>query len=718
MKDIRQRLLATFPIEHHDHVEQIRSLLAMIANTGGAAGPDLDEAFRRAHSLKGAARAVDLAPVESLAHSLETLLFRVKQGALPLNPEVTGVVHRTLDASEDCMAALGSNQPVPDVAPALEAIRRMLGTEPPVPPVLPNRMAPEMTAFQPVETVRVNAGNFDGMLRSAAALVSDSLRQEPVTAQLAALALDLTALEYDAWKARRGGVQASALLESVGRQAHLLSQRAGAAHRLQQRHSWATQRLAEQLQQDVWRARMVPAESLLEGYRQMMRSLARDEGKQIDFQASSSGVQADRSVLGVLKDPLMHVLRNAVSHGIEDPRERSAKGKPPSGLVELRIASEGRRLTIAIEDDGRGFDTEQIAAAAVRLGIVAPREASRRSLPELVRVVFQPGFTTSDAVTDLAGRGMGLSVVYEAVRRLQGDVDFRPRPGGGAAVHISVPLSISTNRLLVVSCAGQPFAIPIHWIERLTRVRPDRIETLEGRPVLPLDGQLVPIRSLRLLLGREAPGPPNSRGEMLVMILRARNTRTAVVVDDVLRETEAVIQDLGPLESCNRKVSGAVVLDGGDVAIVLNPMELLDAHALSGDPRHPWAPWAPPVPQTPRSILVVDDSMTTRTLEKNILEARGYRVIVAVDGVEALEAMRSAKPDLVVADMQMPRMDGFQLLEAIKKDPALRDIPVIVVTSLDRREDRERGLALGADAYVVKQKFDQEELLATIRQIL
>jgi two-component system chemotaxis sensor kinase CheA len=731
LKDIRQKLLATFQIEHRDHVEQIRSLLAMIAKTAGQPpGAELEEAFRRAHSLKGAARAVDLHPVEGLAHRLETLFSRVRQGVLLLDNNVASVVQQVLDASEDCVTSLGENRPTPGLGSALQAIERLLGIEPEAVVAAEPETAAPVPAFQPIETVRITARNFDGLLRSAGGLLTESQHQNEVAERLTGMASQLAGMEKEAECVHRLGAaslrrlgagrefaRVFSFLGSMERQVRSLSRQAGAVRGLQQRSSWTMRHLGKQLQQDIWQARMTPAEGLLEGYRKMVRDLARDEGKEIEFRATSTGVQADRRVLEALKDPLMHVLRNAISHGIETRRERAANGKPPMGLVTLRIDTQGHRLTVTIEDDGRGVDLSRVAEVAVRQGFLSEADAARSAPQELARLLFRAGFSTSRAVTDLSGRGMGLSVVYEAVRRLQGEVELRPADSRGSSIHISVPLSVSAHRLLLVSCSAQLFAIPIHGIERLHRIRPGSVQTVEGKPVIMLDGQPAPLFSLRQLLSLEDSAAGARTDVLPVMVLRSGGRRAAVVVDGFLSEIETVIQDLGPAAPRDGKVSGGILLEDGAVAFVLNLMELLETSVHRELPAF-LKPSEPAQELAPASILVVDDSMTTRTLEKSILEAHGYKVRVAVDGMEALDRLRAERADLVISDLQMPRLDGFGLLEAMKKDPNLARIPVIVVTSLDRPEDQEGGLSLGADAYIVKRKFDQGELLAAIRQIL
>lgn len=734
MKDIRQKLLATFQIEHRDHVEQIRSLMAMIENTGTQPEQhQLEEVFRRAHSLKGAARAVDLAPIEGLAHRLETLFSRVRKGACTLDRDVTSVVQQVLDASEDYIAGLAENRPGPGVPAALESIERILGMEtssaaPPVP--VPEASETAESTFQPVETVRITAHNFEGLFRSAGGLVTESQRQDQVTLKLSGLLREISLLERESEQARqcaaaiptRGAAHGELArltfhLDTIHRQLRGVSREASALRRAHQRSSWNLRQLGKQLQQDIWQARMVPAESLMEGFRKLVRDLARDEGKEIEFQAGSTGIHADRRVLEALKDPVRHLLRNAISHGLETPAERIRNSKLPVGRLTLRMDCKGHRLTLVVQDDGRGMDFARIREVAAQEGILSESAATQSSPQELARILFRPGFSTAPAVTNLSGRGMGLSVVYETIRRLQGDLQMEPCENGGTAVTFSVPLTITSHRLLLIDSGGQRFALPILAIERLQRIPLSSVETVEGKPVAMFDGQPVPLTTIQGLLGLPFT-PTRENAEMLqFVVLRSGGQRAALVIDAATREIDAVVQDLGQAAGCGGKVSSAVVLDDGSVAFVINPLELMQGSGVvhAGSLQKP--PKPAPKPKV-WSILVVDDSMTTRTLEKSILEAHGYRVRIATDGVEALDALKLERADLVVADIEMPRLNGFGLIAAMKKDRDLDRIPVIIVSSLERQEDRERGLALGADAYVIKRKFDQEELLATIRQIL
>jgi two-component system chemotaxis sensor kinase CheA len=729
LKDIRQKLLATFQVECREHIGHIRALLTALEKGEEAPPGGLDEVFRRAHSLKGAARAVDLRPVERTAHRLETLFSRVREGALSLDGEVSGVIRLTLDAIEDDTAALGEGRTPPETSRATEAVERLLGIAPEAraqPPDAPASAGP----LQPAETVRVSAENLDRLLRSSGQLLTETMRQGLVAERLKQLSRQVAGVERE-WERVRKASAASLrrlnatpefarvgrYLDFVEHQMRLLSGQARAAHLLQQRASWSVRHLSEQVREDVRRARMVPAEGVFEGFRKMVRDLARDEGKEVAFEVSGLEAEADRMVLQALKDPVMHLLRNAVSHGIESPDDRRAKGRPLTGRVALRVEARGNRLRIAAEDDGRGIDLKRVAEVAVRRGLLSESEAAAAPPQELTRLIFQPGFSTARAVTELSGRGMGLSVAYEAVTRLQGEIALRHREGPGTAVVLSVPLTVSTHRLLLVACQGQTFGIPAHGVERLHRVQTQEVETVEGRPVVRLQGQPVPLASLAHLLGLGEPAVSVEGGALPVVALKSGDRRLAVAVDALLSVQDSLIQDLGtPVEGADR-LSGGVLLEDGSVCLALNPAGLFRAFQGSGGA--PALRTTGPAPEkgTP-AILVVDDSITTRTLEKSILEAHGYQVQVAVDGAEALDRLRAERVDLVVADIQMPRVDGFALLQEMKKDQRLAQIPVILVTSMERREDQERGLALGADAYIVKRKFDQRELLEAIEQMV
>jgi two-component system chemotaxis sensor kinase CheA len=730
---IQQKLAAIFQGEHAEHLEHIRSILALLENLPDTKGRiEIDEAFRRAHTLKGAARVVDLPAVEGLAAGLETLFSRVRQGTLLLDKRIARVVHQVLDASENIVGAIRENRIPGDPAAALRAIGDLLEIGPPAaasplvppPPAAPAVAPAPPAGLQAAEMVRLPAENLDRLVRTTGLIVKESLRQTGIGAQLDALDTRLAEAAAECFRFHRTSGTAllrlaaqpeySAVvryLEFVEQKARSVAALSTRVRRFHTQSARGSETLAEQLQRDVWSARMAPAEDLFEGFRKMVADLARDENKEIDFRLSGAAVRADRMVLQALQGPVMHLLRNAISHGIETPEERRHHGKSLVGSLTLRLHAQKGRLIVEVEDDGRGVDLKKVA------DVLSQAEPWDHSAGELTSAIFRPGFSTAPAVSRLSGRGMGLSVVYETARRLQGDASLRPITGPGACFVLSVPLSVSTSHLLLVSAAGQTFGIPTHAIERLYRIGLDRVETQAGRPVVNLEGRATPLFSLARLLriGDEAP---SIQGDKLpVMVLKSGSGRFAVWADAFLAERDALIQKLGMPCPASGNISGGALLREGTVFVVLNPAGLVESCGPSVAAPVP-SRAAPRVDPVAPGILVVDDSATSRYLERSILEAHGYRVRVAVDGLEALDLLGVEKPDLIVTDIQMPRLDGFGLMEALKADARFSRIPVIIVSSLERTEDRERGLLLGADAHVVKRRFDQKELLDAIRQMI
>jgi len=732
----RQRVLLAFQSEQQEHLAGLRSTLEKAAH-GALNEVELNEMLRLAHTLKGGARISGLPPIETLSHRLESIFARVKSGALSFDPAVMETVNLTLNAIEDWMAALAAGKTPAEPSQAFEALTNLLGpdggaiaTQVSPAEAAPSVSAPATAAGQ-FDTVRLNAEHLDRLLRSSGQLVTESLRQDQVSRALAELSHDIDEIDRE-WESVRE-VSAAHLhrlsatpeftrvlhyLEFVERQARIISRQARQVHALQQRSSRSVRVLGQELQENVRKARMMPAEGVFGVFRKMVRDVAKDENKRIEFRVTGLEVQADRMVLQALKDPVMHMLRNAISHGIETNGQRKLAGKAEVGCVSLQIEAVGNRLTIRVDDDGRGLDLSRIAEVGVRKGLLTPADASTRSPEELSALIFQPGFSTAKAITDLSGRGMGLSVVYEAVSRLQGEVRTAPKAGPGMCLVISVPLSISTHRLLLVSSQGQTFAVPSSGIQRLIRIKLTDVETVEGKPLVVWENQSVPLVSLAQVLGIGGGSEFAVEGTQLsVMILKSGTRRLAVAVDAFLAEREAIIKNLdGPVADIS-VLGGGIMLEDGSVALVLNTGELIETFKPV---------YAPPIAKTGETtleekvstVLVVDDSFTARTLEKSILEVHGFNVIVAIDGSEALSKLRSEEIDLVISDIQMPRMDGLTLLQEMKKDERFARLPVILVTSMNRAADQERGLALGADAYLVKQRFDHQNLLDTIKQLL
>jgi two-component system chemotaxis sensor kinase CheA len=746
--DIRQRLMIAFDMEYREHLAAMRRLSAPAAGTA-----DLAEVFRRAHSLKGAARAVEHAAIEALAHRLESLLDLIRAGSLAMDDPAARAIHAALDAIED--VADTPDAPVDDL-PAMHALDRLIATIPdpdaapdpvppepppsPPPPAIPPEapLRPALTKAPPAapappalarpasatghETIRVRAEHLDGLMASGGRLLAQVGEQADLSRQLRALQDEVVMLRRQ-WERsrvdlrRRAGMAAAAgdradpQLEAVDKMMAALGRRVGHLVRSQGASTWKMRRLVDQLQDDVRQARLVPAEEVFSGFGRMVRELAREEGKQIELTMTGLEIEADRMILQALKDPMMHVLRNAVAHGAERPDDRQRARKPPINRLAVTLSVDGTRLRLTVTDDGRGLDFQRIRAAAISSGLMSQPAAEAAAEPELARLLLRAGFSTSSTVDRLSGRGVGLSVLHETVARLQGDVEIGPNHPFGMRLEVSLPMSVVRSDLLLVNCQEQIYALPSHAIERVLRIRAEEIGTVEGRPVLKGAGAVVPLATLGALLGMDGATLTGSDGFCSVVILRTGRRRMAILVDGLVEMRQAAIQEAPP--GCDPAVAGTLLLEGAPV-LVLSPAVLVDGRAMTGGP----VLAKTKARKEPPSILVVDDSITTRTLEKSILEAEGFRVRLAVDGLDALDSLRRERADLVISDVQMPRLDGFGLLRAIKDDPAFSTIPVIMVTSRDSEEEVRRGMELGADAYMVKQGFEQQALLDTICQFV
>jgi two-component system chemotaxis sensor kinase CheA len=694
MADIREQLLAAFEVEYREHVDAIRDALQR-ASAGEPV--NVREIFRRAHSLKGAARAVDLPEIEEAAHAMESAFAEVMEQGGQVHPGLAGRVTGNLDAIERRAAAVYNRAP----------------------PDNPTDAAPSEQA--PTEFLRVNAG-----------------RVQQLSTAMHDLSANLDMLDIDADDLRGIQVRADSLARMLERPGlHLedaarLAQEARAIARglysavrdhreISRRSALAAGRLRDEIE----RIALVPASTVFAGLETMLRDMADEIGKRVDVRIEGLDTQADRLLLQSLRDPVIHLLRNALAHGMETPLDRHSMGKPERGEIGLRVTARAGKLEIAVYDDGRGPDLRRIEEVALQRGLILPR-AEREAPPtaeRLLAIVFEPGFSTAEAVDRVAGRGMGLSVVAETARRAGGGAFMRRRMPYGAEVVISTPLSAARQPVLLAFEGEQIYGFPTRALEKVLHVLPEQIERLDGREVIKfvVDGNQVvaPVVSLGLVLG--ATGAVGKDTDFVNMaVMRLGDQRLGVRVDafsDVRTATVAALThpDVDDL------VQGAVQLEHEQVAVVINPEALLRRYARNELGLRAAVVRAPVQAKVARrTILIVDDSVTTRTLEKSILETHGFNVVLAVDGLDALDRLRSSTVaiDLIVADIEMPRMDGFGLLAALKGDAQFGRIPIIMMTSRAAPDDVRRGMELGADAYLVKQTFDQRDLLSTIGQLL
>ncbi len=469
--------------------------------------------------------------------------------------------------------------------------------------------------------------------------------------------------------------------------------------------------VAQVARDDLRDLRMVPASQVLEPLRRTVREVSARLNKDVTLDLTGGDVRLDRRILDALKDPLLHLVRNAIDHGLESTAERRAVGKPEAGRLAVRVEPRGTRIALVVEDDGAGLSPERVRATAVRRGLLTAEAAAKLSDAQAARLVFQPGFSTREQVTATSGRGVGLDVVQATAQRLQGSVDVSFTPGQGTRFTVDLPLSLAAALGLLVRTGTTVSAIPSDCVNRVLRLKPDEVGTVAGRVVARVDGEQLTFLPLAESIGLpRLPMALDSGKLQTAALLTVGDDKVLFAIDEVVGQQEIVVRSLGRHVQGVRHLAGAAVLDDGRVVPVLNATELVRA-------ARPETRSASTQSTRPR-ILVCDDALTTRFAMKSLLEIAGYPVVTAADGEEAWGVLERSPCQLVVSDWQMPRLDGVGLARRIKAHPVLNRMPIILVTSLDSPEDRAAGLEAGADGYLVKREVERGKLLELVRQLL
>ncbi len=474
--------------------------------------------------------------------------------------------------------------------------------------------------------------------------------------------------------------------------------------------------LSGQLQEDIRRIQTFPLANVLEPLPRAVRNMARESGKMIDLVITGSELELDKKVLEELRDPLYHLLRNAVDHGCEAPGVRSAIGKPPRGTIRIHAEHRGDVVTITISDDGPGVDVAAVRRAAVASNLLSPVEAAELPEARVLELLFAPGLTTRSEAGGLSGRGVGLDAVRTNIEKLHGSVTVESRQGIGTSFVIVLPLTIYVVHSLLLRVGDEQFAMPISSIQRILRISTAEILEVEQTHAIVVDGRPIALVPLGTLLGLpvELPPPPE---RIPVLVIGIGETRCALAVREIVSDQTILAKNLeAPLVRV-RNIAGATIMGDGRVVLMLNPIDLLKS--ASGRDAARFQALIPRVEQrTNPKLLLVDDSFTTRALERSVLEVAGFDVVAVADGVEALSALEFEPFDIVVTDVTMPEMSGLELCNHIRGNERLRRLPVVLVTSLGSDEDRRAGLAVGADAYIVKSEFDHEHFVRTVNELV
>ena len=489
------------------------------------------------------------------------------------------------------------------------------------------------------------------------------------------------------------------------------------------RLSTITSRLHDQIRA----TRMLPLGTLLQPMRVQVREMSRSAEKIVVLDIDDGQAEADREVLDNLREVLLHLIRNAIDHGIEPAAVRTAQGKPAEGHITMRAAVSGDYLELVVEDDGAGLDREAIKDRACEANLLKDTDMERVSDADLIDLIFLPGFSTRHTVNAMSGRGVGLDVVRSRVERMHGNVSVRSVMGQGCAFTIRVPLSLTSSHGLLLKIGTTTYMLPLETIQRIVAVKPEDVRFVEGYEVVMLDNYPIKLVHLAELLGEvyrattsATNGKHDSNNRAMAVLLGNGERQIACLIDEILGEQELVVHRLPTPLKRVRFIAGATLLEDGRVVPILDSVDVL--RAATGTHKTVLVDVEQGQQERSPTIVVVDDSITTRMLEKNILEAAGYSVHMATDGVQALkvlnELVNNGGCDLLLSDVDMPNLDGFELTKQVCNDPQLRHMPVVLVTSLDSPSDRERGMSAGASAYIVKRSFDQQELLDTIADLI
>ncbi|OPX62969.1 MULTISPECIES: response regulator [unclassified Methanoregula] len=461
---------------------------------------------------------------------------------------------------------------------------------------------------------------------------------------------------------------------------------------------------------------LLPVANVLQPFGGLVREYSRHTGKQVDLVIEGSDLEMDRRILEALKDSLMHLLHNSIDHGIEYPDIRAERHKKVRGIVRIRIIPlSGSKVGIEVSDDGGGIDRDVIRKAAVEKGIVSPDAATALSDDEVIWLIFRSGLSTSPIVTDISGRGLGLAIVEDTVTRLGGSVSVSSEKGKGTTIKLQVPIRLATLRGVVVRAGSQVYVLPMQQVRQVIRVQQEEILRTGDRPIIEFQGEKIVVIRLTEALGiTEYHSLPAGTAHVPIVIMAYGAGQIACIVDEVIRVQEIVVRSLGSQLRRVKRITGAVILGDGKVALVLDALELIQ-ESIKGSPL---VPAGTASGEDLRTILVVEDSVTSRALLQTILERAGYFVRTAVDGMEALAMLKEHEFDMVVSDVDMPRMSGFTLTEKIRADARMSALPVVLVTSLDSAEDQKHGITVGADAYIRKTSFEKSQLLSVIRNLL
>ncbi|HHT9107592.1 MAG TPA: hybrid sensor histidine kinase/response regulator [Candidatus Wunengus sp. YC64] len=748
-----------FVDENRDRIQKLnRTILAFEKDASNL--ELLKEIMREVHTLKGTARMMGFVDIVTLSHKVEDMFVKVKEGGLQSTKGLYDVVFQALDmlASmvelklKDAKTSVDVNEMCSRLevilgggTPEVSGLKEDTGmpgmtkpqdekTEAPISPVLPqiereekkfkDGMAVTKAASDGKKSIRIGLDKVDVLYNHLVELVMAQMsfhQRYDDTFKLNRYAKQLKAIQTELNTSLGGQNTNNKRLHEIPAQ---YNRAAEYFLKEMSRYSEAYEAdvvkldaVTEGIRQQVMSMRMQPMSLVFDMSARLVRDLSRQFNKEVNLLISGAEVELDNNIIEMLKDPVVHLLRNAIDHGIEEPSLRTSLGKKKEGTIVLSAKQEGGDVLIIVEDDGKGIDKEQVKETAIQKGLLSKEEATNASDEEIYEIIMKPGFSTSKIITDTSGRGVGMDVVKTMVDRLNGSLILESTKGHGSRFILKVPATIALMNVLILRVGNMTLAVPSAGVNCAVHIIGKDISTLEGKASAFVEGQTIPLIHMSdiFMLAKEE----RSRDERVpIIISRSERGKIGFIVSEFLYEKEVVFQEFKGYLKRPRYFSGVATLGTGEIVLILNIQELVKARDLSGV--SPITEVSKGVkPQVKRNtILVAEDSMITAELEKNILVNAGYEVDVAIDGIDAMDKLHGKKYDLLVTDIDMPRMDGFELTAKVRADKRLKDLPVIVVTVREKVEDKRKGIEVGADAYILKKEFDQNNLLNTIKRLI
>ena len=791
--DLQKQLISIFVVEANEYVQSINQKLLVLEK-----GPknkvedfEINDLLRVAHSLKGAARAVNILEIEELSHHLESIFVSVREGKLTLVAENFDLLFKTLDSISLLIqnASNSDSRPI-DIKVLIQQLDQLIITGSQKQFTSRDASIPKEDGFneqktrnedkrannsnnlktvsspgisvRKEETIRLSTNRLDLLLSLMSELHVARIESKQRLTDLVTLHDSLNMWEKE-WHQLELQLQRNTLGNQTGFSNQQLED---SIHKTQKSGLWLEEnyqkisqlnnanfketihqintiihalktnerkidQLTTETEEELRRTRMLPISTIFDAFPRVVRDLARDCEKEVLLKIEGEETEVDRAVLEQIKDPLLHLIRNCVDHGIEVPELRLQKGKPVAGTIEIKASHQGSSLILEIGDDGAGVDIDNIKETAIRKKFISQKAADDMNEREILWMIFKTGFSSSEKITDISGRGVGMDIVRKNIEALNGIIRIENQPGEGIKFILTVPLNVSTTNCLLVQAGVRKFhdtyfyptyAIPITNIFRMLRIHSDEIVNVEGRLGIQVDNEPLELRYLSDILGVPQIKQANSQprvGTEQVLIIEAAEKTIAVVVGEILGTQEIVIKKLPWPFLHVEKIAGECILGNGEPAFVLNMAEAISGTYEKRIGEVFEEDLAQPISERKEFlVLVVDDSITTRTLEKNIIESAGYQVKTASNGLEAWRSIQSDTINLVVSDIVMPHLDGIELCKKIRSSEKYKNLPIILSTSMDSEVDKKKGLEAGADAYLAKKIFDQKVLLETIDRLI